>query len=72
MVTKVAETDKRNQTIAQLLQKEQQDNRKSENSKVLQLEARMEKQLMEFDIGECPRVMIRTGCRLKLPKGHLY
>ena len=50
MVSKVAESEKKNQAIAQLLQKEQEDNQKSENSKLLQLEARMEKQLMDFDI----------------------
>lgn len=50
MVAKVAESDKRNQAIAQMLQKEKEDNQKSENSKLLQLEALMEKQLMDFDI----------------------
>lgn len=50
MVSKVTESEKRNHTIAQLLQKEQEDSRKSENSQLLQLEARMERQLMDFDI----------------------
>lgn len=50
MVSKVTESDKRNQAIAQMLQKEKEDSQKSENSKLLQLEARMEKQLMDFDI----------------------
>ena len=50
MVSMVAESEKKNQAIAQLLQKEQADNKKCENSKLLQLEARMEKQLMDFDI----------------------
>ena len=50
MVSKVTEAEKKNQAIAQLLHKEQEDNKKSENSKLLQLEAKMERQLMEFDI----------------------
>lgn len=50
MVSKVAESENKNKVIAQLLQKEQEDSQKSENSKLLQLEACMEKHLMDFDI----------------------
>jgi len=50
MVSKMAEAEKQNKTIADLLLKEQEERQKFDDNRLLQLEARMEKQLMDFDI----------------------
>lgn len=46
----MAEAEKQNKTIADLLLKEQEERQKFDDNRLLQLEARMEKQLMDFDI----------------------